>query len=57
MNYDRIGLFKGAMCPAKITKSWKFRLLWAVTREMRLAIRATRRHKTMKNNILLLLRR
>jgi hypothetical protein len=55
MNYNRIGLFKGAMCPANFTKRWKFSLLWAVTWEMRLAIRAARRHKPMKDNLLLLL--
>jgi hypothetical protein len=49
--YDRIGLFKGAMLPAKITKQMKFSLLWAVTGEMCLAVRGTRRHKPMKDNL------
>ena len=56
MNYDRIGLFKGAMCPANITKCWKFSPLWATTREMCFAIRVTWRHKPMKDNLLLLRR-
>ena len=51
MNYDRTGLLKGATCPAKITKCWKFSLLWAVTWEMRLAIQAARRHITKKDNL------
>jgi hypothetical protein len=57
MNYDPIGLFKGAVCPAKFTKRWNFSLLRSVTREMPLAIRATRRHKPVKDNLLLLRRR